>query len=163
LCRDSQSEVVLCCPLPALGRPGDRTALWVGGLCHSGLGPKPASMFASVGRLLRSSLVCPAASEVYKTSTGLVGLAVNPRAREDLIAQQKQLLEKIKVRSSWRGPGRERYWGRGLRADSVCRLSVAVGLGGRQKIPEEAEYRKVVTQLATFRLKKAEEIKDVSG
>lgn len=33
----------------------------------------------------------------HKTSTGLVGLKANPNAREDLIAQQKALLEKIKV------------------------------------------------------------------
>ena len=34
----------------------------------------------------------------HKSSTGLVGLKANPNARVDLIAQQKALLEKIKVR-----------------------------------------------------------------
>ena len=32
-----------------------------------------------------------------------------------------------------------------------------------QAIPEEAEYRKVITQVATYRIKKAEEISDVSS
>lgn len=36
----------------------------------------------------------------YKTSTGLVGLKANPNARADLIAQQKALLDKIKVQCS---------------------------------------------------------------
>lgn len=44
------------------------------------------------------SLASVAVEGYYKTSTGLVGLQVNPNAREDLIAQQKALLEKIKVR-----------------------------------------------------------------
>lgn len=46
-----------------------------------------------------SSLTSRASLEgYYKTSTGLVGLDVNPNAREDFIKQQKALLEKIKVR-----------------------------------------------------------------
>lgn len=35
---------------------------------------------------------------VKKTSTGLVGLAVDVNARANFIALQKQILEKIKVR-----------------------------------------------------------------
>ena len=46
----------------------------------------------------RRSLASVAVEGYYKTSTGLVGLQVNPNARDDLIAQQKALLEKIKVR-----------------------------------------------------------------
>lgn len=38
---------------------------------------------------------------VKKTSTGLVGLAVDVHARANFIALQKQILEKIKVRRCW--------------------------------------------------------------
>ena len=35
---------------------------------------------------------------VKKTSTGIVGLAVNPNARQELIALYNQTLEAVKVR-----------------------------------------------------------------
>jgi len=59
---------------------------------------------ASARRLLRASLISSTGLEsYYKTSTGLVGLAVNPNSREDLIAQSKKLLEKVKVSQSAEG------------------------------------------------------------
>lgn len=59
--------------------------------------------------LFRASVLTPRSLEgYYKTSTGLVGLDVNPNARDDFIKQQKAMLEKIKVRLDTRfWPGRE--------------------------------------------------------
>jgi hypothetical protein len=50
--------------------------------------------------MFRATMLAPAKRTLegyYKTSTGLVGLEVNPNAREDLIKQSEAMLEKIKV------------------------------------------------------------------
>jgi hypothetical protein len=73
--------------------------------------PAPAAAVAAamLQRGLASSSSAAALEGYHKTSTGLVGLKANPNAREDLIAQQKALLDKIKVRwlvDGWAGFGR---------------------------------------------------------
>jgi len=62
--------------------------------------------------------------DYFKTSTGLVGLAVNKNARNEVIELQKKMLKNI------------------------------------QKIPADAEYRKVVEATASYRLKQCESISD---
>lgn len=59
---------------------------------------QPAAAGAWAAPAAQRGLASVAVEGYYKTSTGLVGLKVNPNAREDLIAQQRALLEKIKVR-----------------------------------------------------------------
>ena len=65
-----------------------------------------------------------AEGDYFKTSTGLVGLAVNKNARNEVIELQKKMLKNI------------------------------------QKIPADAEYRKVVEATATYRLRQCESISD---
>lgn len=94
---------------------------------------------------------------VAKTTTGLVGVKVDPNARMNLIVMQKKLLEAVKVgkRRGCRVPtnaSRQPHW---------ATLTLLRLVFNPQIIPADVYYRQSVEKTANFRMKKATEIEDV--
>ena len=78
---------------------------------------------------------------VTKTSTGLVGLKVNPHARQDLIKMYRRTLEEVKVRQLSKRTDPQRRV-------ASCRTRFYV-----QILPPEAvNYRTAVEQITKYRL-----------
>lgn len=83
----------------------------------------------------------PSRNVVTKTTTGIVGLNVDPNGRTNLIAVYEKILRELQV-----GPPMH------------TRRSAPESW---QAIPEDAAYRKAVEAIATYRLKTAQELEDV--
>lgn len=91
-----------------------------------------------------------ALNKVVKRSTGIVGLPVDPRARETLVDLYMRTLQELKVRV----PRPQLASGASPLARGVARV---------QQIPEDAFYRKSVESFTNFRLKTVQENEDVRG
>ena len=89
-----------------------------------------------------------------KTSTGLVGLNVNPNARQDLIQIYRRTLEEVKVRFVPIAPYLYQH---------LYPLPPLLLLLLLQILPPEAKnYRNAVEQITNFRLNVVEKNEDVS-
>lgn len=88
--------------------------------------------------------------KVVKRSTGIVGLPLDPRARETLIELYTRTLQELKV-------------GRTAGCAASCASARARGAARAQQIPEDAFYRKSVESFTSFRLKTVQENEDVRG
>lgn len=100
-----------------------------------------------VAKLRRHSLPgvwrwTPSRNVVTKTTTGIVGLNVDPNGRTNLIAAYEKILTELQVGSPTHARGT-------LHPESW------------QAIPEDAAYRKAVEAIATYRIKTAQELEDV--
>ena len=88
---------------------------------------------------------------VKKTSTGLVGIPVNPNARLDLIAEQKKLLEAAKVNAGH------------FRVDNVKMLFFHEYSQSSQVFPPDIYYRQWIEQDASYKIQLCTDITDVSS
>ncbi len=86
----------------------------------------------------------------YKTSTGLVGLAVDPNGRETLLNISSTVLKSVSVSSHISKPGFN------------FSFSSNLNFLFTQRIPEESQYRKDVEKWFSYINKVANEKNDVS-
>ena len=91
------------------------------------------------------------ATAYLKKTTGIVGLAVEPKAREVLIGLYSQILDALKVRA-----GEDRW----ERAASRC--GWAIFRARAQVLPADVEFRKMMTNVTTYRLKTVQQNESVS-